>query len=244
VAIALVNVATAVAAAIAHQSVPQPEWWICWEGENVKLTDEMRREYEELFAGCAVKPEQKAEAERIVTRIMKNRGRYELVENETGVPWFIIAVVHNMECGGRFDCHLHNGDPLTARTVNVPKGRPAAGKPPFGWEASAIDALNFDGFATWTNWTVSGSLFKIEAYNGFGTRNHGVHTPYLWGGSFVDLNRNSLRDAGERPIFAGGKYVKDGVWDSKAQTKQIGAAVLLRRMVDQALIELPATAAK
>jgi len=38
-----------------------------------------------------------------------------------------------------FKLHLHNGDPLTARTVNVPKGRPKTGQPPFAWGISAKD---------------------------------------------------------------------------------------------------------
>jgi lysozyme family protein len=39
------------------------------------------------------------------------------------VPWYVIAVIHNMECGLDFTEHLHNGDPLACRTINDPPKR-------------------------------------------------------------------------------------------------------------------------
>ena len=69
------------------------------------------------------------------------RARYASVSAQTGVPWWVIGLIHMMEAGQSFRCHLHNGDPLTARTVQVPAGRPKTGQPPFIWEESAADAL-------------------------------------------------------------------------------------------------------
>jgi lysozyme family protein len=196
---------------------------VCWEGEEM-LTSKMRDEYARLFATCTVRKNRKTEVEGVITRMMKARDRYEQVSHATGVPWFIIAVIHNMECAGRFDCHLHNGDPLRARTVQVPKGRPVSGSPPFRWETSAVDALTFDGFDAWTDWSVSGTLYKLEAFNGLGyrKRKEPVPTPYLWAAT---------------PHYEAGKYVRDGKFDPKAVSGQIGAAALLRRMSDQHLIE-------
>jgi lysozyme family protein len=214
-----------------------------WEGEIVPLTSAMREEYERLYRTCSPAPERKQEIEGVITRIMRSRERYERVAAATSVPWYVIAVIHNMECSGDFTCHLHNGNPLSRRTVDVPAGRPeqmpASGKFPYTWEESAIDALRFDRFEAWTDWSIAGTLYKVEAYNGFGARNHGVHTPYLWGGSFDDVNGNGKLDRGEKPIYAGGKYIRDHVWDAKATSKQIGAGVLLHRMSEQALIDFP-----
>jgi lysozyme family protein len=214
-----------------------------WEGEIVPLTSDMRAEYERLYRGCSPAPERKQEIENVITRMLRSRERYEHVAGATGVPWYVIAVIHNMECGGDFTCHLHNGNPLSKRTVDVPEGRPeqmpASGHFPYTWEESATDALRFDKFDAWADWSISGTLYKIEGYNGFGARNHGVHTPYLWGGSFDDVNGNGKLDRGERPIYVGGKYIKDHVWDPKTMSKQIGAALLLHRMAEQALIDFP-----
>ena len=108
---------------------------------RIVLSAALRAEYVHLFATCVVRREREAEVERIVERIAANRTRYEAIAHETGVPWGVVAVVHQMEAGLRFDRHLHNGDPLTARTVRVPSGRPREGAPPFTWEESATDAL-------------------------------------------------------------------------------------------------------
>ncbi|HSY51147.1 MAG TPA: hypothetical protein VLC46_20240 [Thermoanaerobaculia bacterium] len=196
--------------------------WVRWE--DPMLTPEMSSEYERMFASCNTNMNRRPEADEIITRMMKFRDRYEAVSRPTGVPWYVIATIHNMECDGRFDCHLHNGDPLTARTVDVPAGRPISGNPPFTWEESAIDALRFEGFDVMRNWDVAHTLYKIEAYNGFGSRQHGVPTPYLWAGS---------------QHYVRGKFVADHQFDPHAVSEEIGAAVLLHRMSYEHLIDFP-----
>jgi lysozyme family protein len=187
------------------------------------LTQTLRNEYETKFQTCTVRPAISDDVENVITRMVSARRRYQAVALRTRVPWHVIAVIHNLECSGRFDCHLHNGDSLSRRTVNVPAGRPMIGKPPFSWEDSAVDALTFDGFASWTDWSVAGTLYKIERYNGVGYRNRGLPSPYLWSGS---------------QHYTKGKYVADGKFDPNAVSSQLGAAVVLRRMADQDLIRL------
>jgi lysozyme family protein len=194
-----------------------------WEGEEMPFTREMREEYESKFATATVRPEFRERTEKVVTQIMKAQNRYKAVASQTKVPWYVIGAIHNLECSGDFGCHLHNGDTLRRRTVNVPAGRPLKGKPPFKWEESAVDALTLDGFTTWTDWSVGGTLYKLEGYNGMGYRKRGIPSPYLWSGS---------------QHYARGKYVADGRFDPKAISAQLGAAVVLKRMDDQALIEL------
>ena len=128
-----------------------------------------------------------------------------------------------MEASLNFNRHLHNGDPLTARTTHVPKGRPVAGDPPFTWEVSASDALQLEGLDKVKNWTMPGILFQIEKYNGFGyrTRHPEVLTPYLW--SFSNQYRK-------------GKFTADGKFDPEATSQQCGAAVILRRMSETGVI--------
>ncbi len=203
------------------------------------LTNDLREEYERRFAQSKVRAERLEAVEDIITRIMKSRSRYESVSAVTRVPWYVIAVIHNMECGGRWDCHLHNGDPLRGRTVRQPPNRPLAGDPPFTWEASAIDALEYDGFDVWRDWSIAGTLYKLELYNGFGYRARKVATPYLWSAT---------------QFYERGKFIEVKVaprtykseFDPYLVSQQIGAAAILRRMADQHLIELapPASDAK
>ena len=192
---------------------------------SVQLTDALRAEYENLFDTCQINIDKQTEVTSLAASLVQHRSRYEAVGTPLSIPWFFIGVIHNMESSQRFDRHLHNGDPLTARTVHVPAGRPAQGNPPFTWEASATDALRLEGLDRVTDWRLPALLYQIEKYNGFGyrLRHPDVLSPYLWSGS---------------QHYTSGKFVADGTFDPDAVSKQSGAAVILRRMVDQGAVSL------
>ena len=146
------------------------------------LTDALRAEYDRLFATCVIDPARIAAVDVLVARIESGEPRYRTVADPFGIPWPVVGALHCMETGLSFERHLHNGDPLSARTVHVPAGRPTRGTPPFPWEDSARDALEYDGLARWTDWSIAGILYELEGYNGWGyRRSHpSVLTPYLW----------------------------------------------------------------
>src|SRR5262249_16489898 len=108
---------------------------------------ELQASYAALWKAMQIPPGVRVQATDARVRAMAARkSRYDQVANATGVPWYVVAMIHEMEGGLNFATHLHNGDPLTARTVHVPVGRPPTGSPPFLWEDSAVDALALDGF--------------------------------------------------------------------------------------------------
>jgi lysozyme family protein len=186
----------------------------------VAFNDALRSEYQGLFDTCSIKSEKAADVDACVNRILKGKQHYDVVSSRTNIPWYFIGIIHNMECSCDLNTHLHNGDPLTKRTSHVPKGFPKNGEPPFKWEDSAEDALRLKALDQWNDWSVPGILFQFERYNGFGYRVRGVNTPYLW--SFSNQ-------------YSKGKFTSDGVFDGSAVSKQVGAAVLLRRMSEQQL---------
>lgn len=188
----------------------------------VPLTIPMRREYERLYKTQKLNPLFKKRLDINVDKIKAGTNRYVSVSAQTNIPWYIVGVIHLMECDCRFDCHLHNGDPIGKKTVNVPKGRPLLKH--WEWEDSAVDALQIDALDTWNDWSIGGTLYKLEAYNGFGYRNRGIVSPYLWSGT-----RHYVR----------GKYRADGKWDSKLVSQQVGAALILKTMNDTGLITFP-----
>lgn len=189
----------------------------------MQLTQTLTNEYRQLWRSCAVRPTRVATADAIVDRIVKNKQRCRAAGKPHGVPWHVVGLIHVLESSGSFATHLHNGDPLTARTVRVPKGRPKRGQPPFTWEESASDALVFDGLHRWKDWSLPGTLFVLERFNGFGYRNKGIHSPYLWSFS---------------KHYTKGKFVADGVFSATAVSNQCGAAVLLFRMVTRGLTKV------
>jgi len=189
------------------------------------LSPALRAEYETLFDTCKTGTSRQADVSTTVRNIAAKRGRYETLQKALGVPWAFVGVVHSLEAGLRFDRHLHNGDPLTARTVHEPSGRPV-GTPPFTWEKSAQDALTLKRLNEWSDWSLAGILYELEEYNGFGYRLYhpDIRSPYLW--SFSNH-------------YQKGKYVSDGKYDPNAVSQQCGGAVLLRAMVDGGVIEPP-----
>jgi lysozyme family protein len=160
-------------------------------------------------------PKKLTSARSIAAKLLANKARYQAVEGKVGVPWYVIAAIHERESSANFATHLHNGDPLTARTVNVPAGRPLTGVPPFTWEESAIDALTMKGLAGITDWSIEHIAYECERYNGWGYRQHGVPSAYLWSYS---------------NIYPGGKYIADHVWSANAQDAQCGVMPLAAQL--------------
>jgi lysozyme family protein len=191
---------------------------------TVPLTEALRREYENLFNTCTLRPERMAEVDGLLASLRGNESRYRKASKDMGIPWGFVAVIHNMEAGLDFTRHLHNGDPLTHRTVQVPAGRPKSGSPPFSWEESAMDALSLKKLGPQINWSLAGTLYQLERYNGWGYRLYHPHvlSPYLWGFS---------------SHYKSGKYVADGTWSDTAVSRQCGSAVLLRRMAEKGMVE-------
>ena len=190
----------------------------------MKFTDALKAEYLRMYSHQVIPDKRTGQVYGAIAKISVGKSRYQAVEASTKVPWFVIGIIHLLECDSRFDCHLHNGDPLTARTVDVPRGRPKVGTPPFTWEASAVDALQYAELSTWKDWSIPGTLYKLEGYNGWGSRNHGIAPHYLWGGT---------------KFYNRGNYISDGIWSPAAVSLQIGAAPILYTMDQQKLIDFP-----
>lgn len=170
----------------------------------------------QLYDILIVDPNRIERVEAIVRRIRDGQHRYEAVAEALNMPWQPIAVIHYRESGMSFNRHQHNGDPLTARTVHVPAGRPIKGTPPFLWEESAIDALTMKGFDKVTDWSIGPMLDLLEKYNGLGYRKKGLPSPYIW-----SYSQN----------YHKGKYVADGKFDPEAVDQQCGVAVLLKQLL-------------
>ena len=189
--------------------------------KSIKYED-IKDELQKLWDTCKVRPDKQEAARREADRVVANRKVYEEISAKTQVPWWFIGLIHGMECSFSLSKHLHNGDSLKARTWQVPAGRPKDGSPVFTFQESAVDALQVDGFAGKTDWPLPMVLFRLERYNGFGYRKKfGFASPYLW--SYTNH-------------FTSGKYVKDGVFDANATSKQCGTSAMLRDLLDRGIV--------
>ena len=157
----------------------------------------------------------KKELTKVVNKLLTLRKMYQEVELKTGCAWQLIGAIHSMECGFSIT-HLHNGDVLSERTTHVPKGRPLKSNPPFSWIESAVDAIEFDNLEKIKTDNIPYLLFRLELYNGKGYLKMDKPSPYLWSGSHH---------------YSKGKYVKDGVYDPNAISKQLGGALILKELI-------------
>lgn len=174
--------------------------------------ERLRDEYDRLWAGMRVIKTDAATKQ--ARQIIAHKDRYQTVERETTVPWFVVGCLHMRESNANFNTYLGNGQPLNRKTTIVPKGRG-----PFpDFETGAKDALHIDRLDEVTSWTASRVAYSMECFNGFGYRSpsRNIPSPYLWGGTSV-----------QKP----GKFVRDGVYDASVMDPQIGGMAVLKQIM-------------
>lgn len=191
---------------------------------------EMTTDYEKMFQEAQLDQTKLIEIENVAFDIRLNQTRYQTVASQVQMPWYVIAAIHNLEASLDFHCHLHNGDPLSNRTIHIPKGRPISmpysGEMPYTWEQSAIDALADSGLwipSKASNWTIAQCLEFMERYNGFGYMERNINTPYLW--SYTNMYQKGL-------------FVSDGIFNPDTTSQEIGAVALFKVMENKGYIVL------
>jgi lysozyme family protein len=192
-------------------------------GPAPTLTPQLRAEYRRLFDTCRVSSDHRTEINSAVSRIKSPDyvQRYKDVSTETGVPWYVISALHYREANLNFMGHLHNGNFLKRKTVDVPPNKPDGTWPPEPWDAeqawrvSAADALTRYRNK---NWNLEDMLFMFELYNGWGYRGHpGFRSPYLW----------NYTQHYER-----GGYPRDHEWSDSYVSRQCGVVVIIKSLAD------------
>ncbi len=181
---------------------------------------DLTAEYKTLWDAATIRAEKAVEVVNVAQKLSSLKPTYDEVSTSTTVPWYVVGLIHSLEANFAMDEHLHNGDPLTAVTVNVPKGHPKGGSPKFTWAASAIDALTLKGLQNVgkDGWSIERIAYELERYNGFGYRNNHptVKSPYLW--SYTNQ-------------YTAGKYVGDHRFDPNRPSDQAGAMAILKQLV-------------
>lgn len=138
--------------------------------------------------------------------------RYKALEQETGVPAVLIAVMHYREADADFTKGLANGDPIKRKTRNVPRGIG-----PFAtWEDSARWAIHHEGLDKVKDWTIEKVLFYAEKFNGWGYRNRGLPSAYVYAATTE---------------YLGGKFVSDGHFRRNVRDQQLGVAPVIATMI-------------
>jgi len=144
----------------------------------------------------------------------RNQTRYQTVSLATNMPAELIAAIHWRESSGNFNTYLHQGDPLGRPAVNWPSNIPVFHE----WEEAAIHALQMKESlrqqleidAATKDATVLATY--AEAYNGLGYHYRDKPSPYVYAGTSE---------------YSSGKFVRDGVYSSRAVDQQLGVMPML-----------------
>jgi lysozyme family protein len=181
----------------------------------------MRSAFESLKGGYEIllgrmeltrQSEVNAAARRLMNFVTQDR--YKEVSDKLGIPQIFIATSFEREASSNFNLSPAQGDPWNRVSTHVPRGR----GPFSSWAEAAIDAYTLDRLdrVGRDNWTWARFCYEGELFNGFGYRNRGVNTPYLWSGS------NN---------YTSGKFVVDGGFNPGVVDKQLGIVPIARAMV-------------
>lgn len=182
------------------------------------LTAALRKDYETKWKSCEVdhqKPTVMAVAKRILAVKQTCAGFW-------NVPWWFVALCWLRESNLNPKRSLAQGDPWDQVSTHVPKGRG-----PFpSWRAAADDALKLKGYDKIANWDVATVLYLFEGFNGYGYRNKGVPSPYLWS------HTNHYADGSWDDDPKGGKYYADHKWSADIYDSQIGVCAVLKCLIE------------
>jgi len=151
---------------------------------------------------------------RLVAQSAKDQ--YLALQGATGVPWFIVATIHEREGSQNFNTSLAQGDSWHRVSTHVPRGRG-----PFkSFFAAGVDSLvKCPPFAArWKDWSPAGALTLLGLYNGTGYEDyHHESSPYIWGAT----NHEEW-----------GKYVSDGEYNAHVWDTQLGCAAMILGMME------------
>lgn len=172
----------------------------------------LRPEYGRLLA--TVKLTRPAEAEAAAKKVFKNANRYKRAGQQARVPWPLIGALDLRESDCNPRAALAQGDPWNQVSTHVPKNQ----GPYSSWEEAAVFALHYDGVDDPpAPWAMDVACYEAEKWNGWGYRNKGIFSPYLWAGT----NQ-----------YTRGKYVADGQYSASAVDQQLGVIPVLWKMVE------------
>lgn len=182
-------------------------------------------------------PHRSIELDKILSQHwLPNRALFTQIERmvPNGVPAAVVLGLLEREQSGSLRLNPAQGDPLTHRSIHVPRGRIPGKNPPYTFMEAAADAYyspELDHLQS-RNWRDSGALLDaVENFNGGGYRRLGLASPYVWSGVVGDPRYR---------FYVMGKFVADGKFSRTFKDPQPGVAAILMRMRERGMEGLPA----
>jgi lysozyme family protein len=178
----------------------------------------LKPRYQELFTSCQIRSSWLERIASVAEYIVNKRSQYAPIEAQTTTPWWFIGILHYREANFQ-DAHLHNGDPLTNRTIRFPEGRPLASPAngiAYTFFESAVDALCMMKYDKAKDRSAGAWLWRFEMWDGFDYAKRGINSEYLWNGT------NHFGSGANQGIF-----VAEGQFDPFGKSDRVGAGAIL-----------------
>lgn len=174
--------------------------------------DVLRPEYVRDLAVAQILPRYERQCEIARDKILAQLSIYQPVFERTGVPVLVQGALSYRESDCDPTRSIAQGDRWDRVSVNVPRGRG-----PFKNKVDAdVDGLHLDHLdavaAMSGGWDAPRALYESELWNGFGPRNKGKRSGYVVAGT---------------QLYAGGMYVRDGVWSASAEDSRPGTLAIM-----------------
>ncbi len=209
----------------------------------------------EHWALASFHPDALAKAKPVAQRLVAAHAKviYEQIEADTGVPWFIVAVIHEREASQRWDRQLGQGDPLNEVSRHVPKGwrglrlpQPPApvgslgGSGPGGVAQPQTHFARpprsargpFDSFIAGAVDALKNCAPYLGRWRDWSPGGALTATELYNGEGYENYHHMASPYVwGGSDIYHTGKYVADGQFDADVVDSQLGTAVLLKEMM-------------
>jgi lysozyme family protein len=176
-------------------------------------------EYQRRLA--ILKITRKSEVTKRAEQILRHKEvipNFKPVQDVLGIPMVWMICSFERESGLDFTRSPAQGDRWDRVSVNVPRG-----VGPFkSFTDAALWSYRHDGLdKNSAPWTWAYGCWGWEKFNGFGPRDHGRVSGYVFSGT----------DQYDPPAGLGGKYVSDGRWSGSTVDSQLGCVPLALELI-------------
>lgn len=163
--------------------------------------------YNEIFSKLTIAPEKTGQIDSFVGQITNNKGRYQKIEANTGIPWWLVGAIHASASSNKVD------------PVNLSFDRNLDGSPlnsSFEEDTSKLLMGQANSWRSLPNSNPANVLNKLDQFGGNIEQN-----PAVWSGTNV-YNR--------------GDFDEQGKWQPTDIAQGVGGAAIYKRMLDNGII--------
>ncbi len=182
--------------------------------------DVLGPKYAQQIGAMRLDEDRRDDLDAICKTLLRKKDVYQLLSDRTlnKIPVAFLMAIAYREMSGDTNCFLGNGQRLSLKTTIVPKVLGPWLQPyPENFLAGALVALRIDAIDQVSDWSLARATYESETLNGWGYLNHGLPSPYVFGGTSIQQK---------------GKYTTDGHLDMSVMDSQLGTVAIMESLFE------------